>query len=303
MSTELVKAGTYDVEAAKEATSLWAEELGDDFQPEFPQLRGGGQNPSLFDPFSDPENPDTIKTFTGVIVGKRRTSKLYFKSFDQRGEGDSGRPDAWSADGKVQVVPADTIAKVDALNAERKVNGQAPLPYPLRDAKNCPYGLFGSAALLGKTGKGKARNEYLEIYLFVEGKPLPVLVPVSAGSIRGVEQYLTGLVHQNLRLSGVETVVSTQKQSGTTDYYGLSFTKGRQLTKDDADALKAYEIGLKPFLTQDRFSDDAAVETNTAEAWDQPVEAVDATTEVAGDWGQDPVAVGVGAVDTDDIDL
>jgi hypothetical protein len=111
MSTELVVQGTYDLEIAQNAVDLVKEELGEDAKIPYTRVKvPSGGSTAWEDPASiDPENPDPIKELRGVIVGHRKVSRLYFTSFDERGEGDSGRPDAWTNDGKIQVVPEETV--------------------------------------------------------------------------------------------------------------------------------------------------------------------------------------------------
>lgn len=309
MSKELIKAdaGRYDVQVARDAAQLWQEELGPEFTPTFPRLKvpaGGGT--SWDDPFSpDPESPDQAKDFTGIIVGKRKVSRLYLTNFDDRDAEDSGRPDAWSIDGKTQIVPQATVDKIKTLNADREANGIAPLPVPSRQIANCPYSQFGSAGLLGKAGKGKATNDYLELYLYADGKPLPVLLAVPAGSIANATKHLQAIVQLGKPLSAVETVVALKKaKSGQgITFSEVTFAIGAPLEPSLAQSLKGYELELKPILEADPFAqaqaegsaDDGAIEGT---AYDGGGESItDAgTSAVAAGFDAEPVAAAAGDI-------
>lgn len=301
MGTELITTAKYDVETARTATAAWQAELGDlGIAPTFPRLKvpaGGGLQ--FADPASpDPESPDFVKEFTGVIVGKRKTSRLYLVPFDQRAAEDSGRPDAWSIDGKTQIVPQATYDKIKALNEERAAQNIAPLPAPSRNLAACPYNQFGSAALLGGRGKGKATNDYIELYLFT-GNGFPTLLAAPAGSIQKVIQHLQNLVQQTGTVVGAETVIGLKKEKSGQgiDYSQLTFGVGGKLDADAVGKMKGYEAELAPVLAIDPFGDSEAAEELSYD-FDAPATAEWETAEEPS-YEHEPVAVAAGVGDID----
>src|SRR5690349_1635917 len=129
-STELVTADSYDFDSAEELAQVWLEESDGDFTPEFPRVKAKG---GIFN-FGDDIQPS--REARGVIVAWHKSSRLYLEDFDDAD--DAGRrPDAWSTDGKVQVVPPETYEKIERLNAERSSKGLPLLPPPNRNLAEC----------------------------------------------------------------------------------------------------------------------------------------------------------------------
>lgn len=248
MSTDLVPVGTYDLSEVEETASIWREELGDDFVPEFPRIKvpaGGGTTWEI-----DEDTPPT-RELNAVVVAHHKSSRLYLDPFEDSGDGNR-RPDAWSLDGKVQVVPEETRAKIDAKNA-----AGANLPYPLTDLSQCPYNKFPSdgGVQLPGAGAGKSNREYRELYILVNGSDsaVPYQLSVPATSIKTWDRYAAALVMKGHRIAGVETVITLVKErsAGGFDHSKVEFRRGAKLDPSDAPKLLEFSRGIKDIVKRD----------------------------------------------------
>lgn len=254
MSTDVVPSETYLPTAAAGFADAWREEMGDEL-PEFPRVKipaGGGSAWEI--PSGDPDNPDISKELVGVIVAHHPTSRLYLESFEDRTSDSTGRPDAWSIDGKVQVVPAETLEKVKELG----------LPAPLTDLGLCPYNQFGSAHLLGGSGNGKASRNYHEVYLYLgDGAVFPVQVSIPATSIKAFKTYLSqSVLGRGLVPSQVITKLALKKvqSGGGIDYSTVVFSNAGLLDEKVAAEIRSFSGDIKKIVSRDPF---AALPTST----------------------------------------
>jgi len=258
MSTDVVPSENFLPTAAAGFADAWREEMGDEL-PEFPRVKipaGGGSAWEI--PSGDPDNPDIAKELVGVIVAHHATSRLYLESFEDRTSDSTGRPDAWSIDGKVQVVPAETLEKVKELG----------LPAPLTDLAACPYNQFGSAHLLGGSGNGKASRNYHEVYLYLgNGAVFPVQVSIPATSIKAFKTYLSqSVLGRGLVPSQVLTKLSLKKvqSGGGIDYSTVVFANVGPLDEAVAAEIKKFSGDIKAIVSRDPF---AALPTSTDQVY------------------------------------
>lgn len=255
MTTELATRADYDFDEAQGLAQIWAEESDGDFTPEFPRLRAAN---GIFD-FGEDLAP--AREARGVVVAWHKSTRLYLSEKD----GDENtRPDAWSNDGKVQVVPAETIQKIDGINVLRAQANHAPLPYPHPDLTQCPYNKFagdfpGKVTPLGATS-GKDNNEYREIFIVLHGAEsvVPYQISIPATSLKawdGRGGYATGLITKGIRLAAVETVISATVEKGSgNEWTTYSFSRSRKLDDDTKNKALGYSHGVKEFVKQDKFA-------------------------------------------------
>lgn len=255
MTTELVTAETYDFASATDLAAIWAEE---GVTPEFPRIKtpAGGSTT-----FEVDEDVDPTRELRGVIVHWHAASRLYLESFEDSDDS-SRRPDAWSLDGVVQVVPSETHAKIEALNVQRAADGKPLLPTPLADLAQCPYNKFAGdfasqTTPLGKT-RGKDNNETRELYIVLADAETIVpyhlsIPPSSLKNWNGKGGYLPALVTKGGRLAKVETIITLEKVkgAGSIEYGVYNFAKAtdRKLAPDVAAASAEFAAGIKTFLT------------------------------------------------------
>lgn len=240
MSTDLTTTtNKYDLASVAETAASWREELGDDFVPEFPRIKVPGGGATVWE--DDEGNPH--KTLIGVIVGFHKSTRLYLEKLEGS---EAARPDAWSVDGKTQVVPQETIEKAQRLG----------LPIPLTNLALCPYYQWDSTILVGGSGKGKATREYREVYLLLENHGVvPFHLSVPATSIRDFDKYAQSVVMRKGSLSAVETVFGLERQDGggSVQYSTVTFARGDELSPSDAAAAKQYARQVRALVTQDPF--------------------------------------------------
>jgi len=182
-------------------------------------------------PSDDPDNPEISREIIGVIVDDHPSSALWLDDGD-------GLPDASSIDGKTQVVNPDSMAKFE----------ERGLPIPKEDLKECPYNQFGSLAMIGKEGKGKATKNVWRLYVMLEGKYLPILVTIPPTSLKGFKAYKTNrVVGQGFRLCDVLTKLTLRKETGgDNDYSVVQFALVGPLEPAAQEAMRSMRNGVRP---------------------------------------------------------
>lgn len=233
--TEFATAADYNIDGLDQLAQVWAEAAQGDpnFRPILPVLKVPAGGSTTWEDKDDPSFQPR-RELEVVILHSQVTTQLYLTDYEEQDETQGNRPDAWSDDGIVQVVPQETYAKIDALNAQ---NGWA-LPYPTTDLRTCPFNKFvgdpGAAVKPGQTG-GKWNAEYHELYVVVRGsqEPVPYKVRVSPASIKqwaGSRGYKNRLLSRGVRLHTIETVLTLQPvKSGNVSYSEIIFNSGRRL--------------------------------------------------------------------------
>lgn len=311
-STDLVIADQFALEEAEDFAATWAEEMGEEAELPFPRIKVPSSGSTVWEiPGDDPDNPDTAKDLVGVIVAQRSIGKLFLDDYDSREEGDSGFPDAYSPDGKVQIIAPGTLEKCE----------ERGLPAPHTSTATCPYWQFGSAALLGGRGAGKAVNQYQEVYLHLGGENvLPHRILVPAGSLKNWRAFAgPTVIIRHKRFTNVVVGLSLKKERNPAgkDYSVVQFRVVERLP--DTLQAKFYEFGrgIKAVVDQDGFArriteglvDDAleaeVVPAASAPAADNRTDALDAAFEaaVADPTPAEPVAVAATTTGTDDVDV
>lgn len=246
---ELVPVGTYDVAGVENAAQIAREELGPDHPITFPKIKvpGGGSTTWEIDEATPP-----TKELRGVVVAHHRASRLYLDSFENA-DPENRRPDAWSNDGKVQVIPKETYEKIN----ERNKRGQN-LPYPLADVSQCPYHQWPNSGGVSLGGAGKAASEYVEIYMLVDGadSAMPFQVSIPGTSMKAWSEYAQAIVMRGKRLCDVETVITLRKEKskGGVEYAKAEFSQGRLVDPEERPAMTSYSFGVKALVTKDPFA-------------------------------------------------
>jgi hypothetical protein len=257
--SEVAVASEYNLAGASALAEVWREEGGPDFQPDFPRIKvpaGGG---TTWEDRDDPTFQPT-RELRGVIVGHRPSTQLYLEKFEDSDEG-GRRPDAWSNDGVVQVVPQETYEKIAALNA---ANGWS-LPFPSRNLAECPYNKFpkdGGVVIPGRNTDTPVNSSYRELFMVLHGSPAPIpyLVRLSAASIPAWEGrgkgYKGRLLTRGIRLASVETILTLTPEQGPGNviYSKVEFHPGRPLEPALLAQTTEFAAGLKPVISSDPFA-------------------------------------------------
>ncbi len=171
---------------------LFSEEL-DGLRPSFEHIKipaGGGLAYEL--PGENPENPDTEKEFSAVILYHHPINVYYKEKFN----GANNPPDCSSIDGKIGVL-AET--------------GEC------RECKGCPLAKFGS----GENG-GMACKQKRRLYLIREGEVLPMIMTLPTGSLGEFTKYVTRLVTRGMKANSVVTKFTLKRAQNST---GINYSQ------------------------------------------------------------------------------
>lgn len=161
---------------------------------------GGG---TVFEiPSDDPDEPETVKEFSAVILYQHPLNAYYKEEY----QGGSNPPDCGSYDG---------------------VCG-AGNPGGL--CKSCPYNAFGS----GKNGAKACKNRR-RLYLLREGEIFPMILSLPTGSLKGFTRYLMRILPKYKNSNAVVTRFTLKKANSNTGiaYSQAQFSVDRVLTPEE----------------------------------------------------------------------
>lgn len=181
---------------------------------ELPQLKIPSAGSTFFEIDEEP-----LKELQGVIVvhGPRH---VYF---DKEFEGDSAPPRCSSRDGVQGIWNVD-----EQVEGE---DGELTGEVEIKNCADCPYSKFGS----DKNGRGKACKEKHQIYILLNGKPLPFSMMLPVSSVGVLNSYATSLFNKGKFLNEVLTSFTLEKTTNKTGivYSKIVMKKVRDLTEDE----------------------------------------------------------------------
>jgi len=175
---------------------------------------GGGLTFDL--PSDDPDSPDSVKEFSGVIV-YQHPIKMYYR---EKYTGANNPPDCGSFD---------------------SITG---IGNPGGKCLTCEFDEYGSAL---DGGKGKACRDRRRIYILREGEVFPMLLSLPTGSLKNFRLYLTRLLSKLRKPHMVVTKFSLKKainEKGA-PYSQATFAAGRDLTADELTAIASISAHIK----------------------------------------------------------
>lgn len=211
--------------------SIMAEEL-EGMEVSFDRVKIPAGGALYFElPLDDPENPETLKEVTGVILHHHALNSYYKDKYT----GGSNPPDCGSFDGKV---------------GEGTPGGQC---------LKCPLNQFGS----GENGSGKACKNKRRIYLLREGEIFPILLTLPTGSLKEFTNYIAKrIVAKGKRSFGVVTKVTLKKavNSGGITYSQAVFSIDRDLKSEEIEAMSKVSEKIKESTKAVSFDYDADIE-------------------------------------------
>lgn len=153
-------------------------------------------------PTDDPDEPESVKEFSAVILLHHPINAYYKTQY----QGGSNPPDCGSFDG---------------------VNGAGD---PGGSCHSCPLNQFGSGG-----GSAKACKNRQRLYLLREGEAFPMIMSLPTGSIKGFSRYVTRLLSKGNKTNSVVTRFSLKKAvngSGIA-YSQAQFAVDRKLTEEE----------------------------------------------------------------------
>lgn len=183
---------------------------------ELPQLKIPSAGSTFFEVDEEPH-----KELQGVIVlhGPRH---VYF---DKEYEGDATPPRCSSRDGIQGMWSLD-----EQIESEDDITGEVEI----KNCADCPYSKFGS----DKNGRGKACKEKHQIYILLNGKPLPFSLMLPVSSVGVLNAYATSLFNKGKFLNEVLTSFTLEKTTNKTGivYSKIVMKKVRDLTESELAA-------------------------------------------------------------------
>ncbi len=205
------------------------------------KVPAGGGTQWLIPSLSTGED-EAVKELRGVIISRATRRGLWVKEF----EGGNERPDCASIGGLVGSINDESDATLTIPD------GQA--------CASCPYNEFETAT----KGSGKACKETRQLFMFVEGELLPIMLNIPPGSLKNAKQYFVGLLKAGLKSGGVETVMKLIKvpSAGGIDYAQVVFTVGNILSPEAARKMKEYGDAISPAIDAAKAADLSAEDLN-----------------------------------------
>ena len=200
-----------------------AEEM-EGLQLSFPRVKipsGGGLAFEV--PGDDPENPDTEKEISGVIVDHHPVNAYWADKY----AGGNNPPDCSSMDGKVGM----------DQDGNRK------------PCNSCQMNEWGTA----EDGRGKACKNMHRVYILREGEMLPLLLTLPPTSLKNLSDYIAlRVVSKGMRSYGVVTKVSLKKaqNAGGINYSQAVFALAGKMAPAQATAMAEYSKGIKVLTRQ-----------------------------------------------------
>ena len=153
-------------------------------------------------PGENPNEPDTVKEFSGVILYHHPLHAYYQSKYT----GGNQPPDCGSFDG---------------LNGEGSPGGSC---------STCAFNKFGS----GENGSKACKNRR-RIYVLREGEIFPLLLSIPTGSLKEFTRYIKRLLSKGKKSTSVVTSFSLKKatNSGGIAYSQAQFAVARALTTEE----------------------------------------------------------------------
>jgi hypothetical protein len=167
--------------------------------------------------FEFTDTSDTIREFTGVILGSHARNVLWDGAYGaERPESERG-PACSSADGKIGV-PREGFRHAG-------LNGPATGAERIECA-TCPYNGFGSKRLITESGnpRGKAVTNQRSVYVALSGRRSPMELLIVNMSIPNFDEYLNSLLQREIPVQSVLTKFSQtiQNRVGSTGRYAVA---------------------------------------------------------------------------------
>lgn len=186
-------------------------------------------------PTEDPDQPDTVKDITGVILFHHPTNAYWEKDIS---ESENKNPDCVSYDGHVGVKAA---------------TGEAC------DCADCPLNQYGTA----KKGSGKACKNAHRIFLLRSGDPLPMIINIPPTSLKEMKRYFVkSVVARGQKSFQVITRITLKKAQNADgiSYSTAVFTRVGDIPTEQLPQIIALSNTIKEISKQIQIVNDDAAE-------------------------------------------
>lgn len=210
-----VQSGYAGLQSFNMAEAMQEELVGLDLTFDKIKIPAGG-SVSFEVPGDDPDSPDTVKEFSGVIVYQHPVRMYYREKYN----GANNPPECGSFDGVVGIGT------------------------PGGNCKACSLNQFGTAL---DDGTGKGCKDRRRMYVLREGEVFPVLISLPTGSLKNVTRYIQRLLSKGKKTSMVVTKFSLKKALNAKgiEYSQAVFTADRDLTTDEQMSINMVSVQIK----------------------------------------------------------
>lgn len=183
-------------------------------------------------PSDNPNEPDTVKDFSAVILYHHPMFTFYKEKYS----GSSNSPDCLSIDGK---------------------NG---VGFPGGACINCPKNKFGS----GENGSKACKNKH-QIYLLRENEIFPVILSLPTSSNKEFSRYIKRLLSTGKKSDTVVTKFSLKRavNKGGIAFSQVQFAVERALSDEEAQFIKKLSEQIKCYAQNSQNAE--KVDENTGE--------------------------------------
>lgn len=205
-----------------------AEEL-DGLDGGFERIKIPSAGSTVFEvPGEDPNEPDAVKEFSGVILFHHPLLAYYKDKYT----GGNNPPDCGSFDG---------------------VTGEGN---PGGNCAKCPYNQFGS----GENGSKACKNRR-RIYVLREGEIFPLLLSLPTGSLKEFSRYIKRLLSKCKKSNAVVTRFSLKKaiNSGGIAFSQAQFSVDRNLTAEEYALISQLSEQVKSYSQRVSYQTDTGI--------------------------------------------
>lgn len=228
----------------EEVKKIIAENLAGMGEQRFDKINmpsGGGIAFTIIDEDGKEEPAKDLKC---ILLDKFPFKAWYIRSFEEKGEGDIGIPDCFSAD-----------------NIHGSGCREAGIPEG-QLCEMCSKGQWGSNR---KGGRGKDCADKIRIHFVLEENAFPKYIDAPPTSVGNVKDYLKRLSNKMNLFYGVVTNISLEKDKNDTGitYPKATFAKAANLTREERAKMKDYIEALLPSMrkiTRESIGEVAAVD-------------------------------------------
>lgn len=203
----------------------------------------------------------TEREFFGIILHSHARNVLWDKPFGYEADPNdefANLPACASPDG-IEAAPRPLFTHLSL----RTQSGAGPVVVAtgneLLECRTCAYNAWGSAALIAKTGKGKACSNQRAVYILIEGREAPMELTLPPTSISSLDEYLTTMTNRQKPVQTVITKFSQRVDTRGSLRWGVAkFEMASELTREQVAGVlakrSAYMTAMSPQLAPARIT-------------------------------------------------
>lgn len=201
-----------------------------DSAPRLPRVKIMPAGANLFE-FTDTN--ETVREFVGVVLNSHPRNVLWDRPYGERDPGaddEASHPACTAPDGR---------NGTPRTGFQHAALGQVATGAELIACATCPYNAWGSAQLVGQPGRGKGCTNQRSVFVLVEGRAVPVELPLPPTSLRSYDEYLTNLIGRQVPVQSVVTRFYLERRESASGlrWSVARFESSRTLDGDEFEAV------------------------------------------------------------------